>query len=211
MAKRTYKQNCALAQASDVIGERWSLLLIRDLLVGPRRFGELQQSLKGIGANLLAARLRDLEATGVVERTTGDAHRQHYQLTVAGRALEAAVLSLIRWGLTYGPKNRKGYYHQDDWDLLALKSLFDSKLAEDLSVCVQFRTDEFSGWVSINKQDISVGLGEAESFDVVVNGTIKDLFFTPSVDELVETGSATKLRRFRSSFSLPKRQEQAAA
>jgi len=211
MAKRTYKQNCALAQASDVIGERWSLLLIRDLLVGPRRFGELQQSLKGIGANLLAARLRDLEATGIVERPTSGELRQHYQLTAAGRALEATLLPLIRWGLTYGPKNRKGYYHQDDWDLLALKSLFDSKLAGDLSVCVQFTIESFIGWVAIDDQDISIGLGEAESADVAVSGTIKELFFMPSIDELVESGSAAKLRRFRSSFSLPQRQEQAAA
>jgi len=211
MAKRTYKQNCALAQASDVIGERWSLLLIRDLLVGPRRFGELQQSLRGIGANLLAARLRDLEATGIVERPTSRELRQHYRLTAAGRALEATVLPLIRWGLTYGPKNRKGYYHQDDWDLLALKSLFDSKLAGDLSVCVQFKTESFVGWVAIDGQDISIGLGEAGSVDVVVNGTIKELFFMPLIDELVESGSAVKLRRFRSSFSLPQRQEHAAA
>ncbi len=203
MAKRSYKQNCALAQASDVIGERWSLLLVRDLLVGPKRFGELQQSLRGIGTNLLSSRLRELEAAGIIERLDGREFRHHYGLTEAGKALEVAVLSLVRWGLAYGPENQTGYHHQDDWDLLALKALFRAKRAGDMSVCVQFKTDDFAGWMAVENQRVRLGLGEADSADVTVDGTIKDLFAGPKSDQLWSSGSKEKLQQFMSAFVLP--------
>jgi len=66
MRERNYNQNCALARASDLLGERWTLLIVRDLLVAPRRFGELEQRLKGMGTNLLAKRLKDMRATGLI-------------------------------------------------------------------------------------------------------------------------------------------------
>ncbi len=203
MAKRSYKQNCALAQASDVIGERWSLLLVRDLLVGPRRFGELQQSLKGIGTNLLTSRLRELEAAGIIERLDRGQWKHHYGLTQAGKALEHALLALVRWGLAYGPENRKGFYHQDDWDLVALKALFQARRAGDLSVCVQFKTDDFSGWMSIKDQRVQMGLGDTDSADVIVGGTIKDLFTAPKSRQLCSSGSKEKLQRFMSAFVRP--------
>ena len=207
MAKRSYKQNCALAQASDVIGDRWSLLLVRDLLVSPRRFGELQQSLRGIGTNLLSSRLRELEAAGIIERLDGGEFRHHYGLTEAGKALEEAVLSLVRWGLAYGPENQKGYHHQNDWDLLALKALFQAKRAGDLSVCVQFKTDDFAGWMAIENQRVRMGLGEADSADVIVDGTIKDVFTGPPSNRLCSSGSKEKLQRFMSAFVLPAQAE----
>ncbi len=207
MAKRSYKQNCALAQASDVIGDRWSLLLVRDLLVSPRRFGELQQSLRGIGTNLLSSRLRELEAAGIIERLDGGEFRHHYGLTEAGKALEVAVLSLVRWGLAYGPENQKGYHHQNDWDLLALKALFQAKRAGDLSVCVQFKTDDFAGWMAIENQRVRMGLGEADSADVIVDGTIKDVFDGPPSNRLCSSGSKEKLQRFMSAFVLPAQAE----
>ncbi len=203
MAKRSYKQNCALAQASDVIGERWSLLLVRDLLVGPRRFGELQQSLRGIGTNLLSSRLRELEAAGIIVRLDGAQWRHHYGLTEAGKALEPALLALVRWGLAYGPPNRKGFHHQDDWDLVALKALFQANRAGDLSVCVQFKADEFAGWMAIENQRVKMGLGETDAADVIVGGTIKDLFTGPRSEQLRSSGSKEKLERFKSAFVRP--------
>ena len=203
MAKRSYKQNCALAQASDVIGERWSLLLIRDLLVGPRRFGELQRSLRGIGTNLLSSRLKELEDAGIIERLDGAKWKHHYGLTESGKALESALLALVRWGLAYGPENKKGFHHQNDWDLVALKALFQANRAGDLSVCVQFKTDEFSGWMSIEDQRVKMGLGEADAADVIVGGTIKDLFNGPQSGQLCSSGSKEKLQRFKSAFVLP--------
>ena len=203
MSKRSYRQNCALAQASDVIGERWTLLLVRDLLLGPRRFNELGKSLKGIGSNLLAARLKELEAAGIVERRATDAGGHLYVLTEGGHALEPALLALVRWGLSYGPDNKEGFHHQDDWDLVALKALFQPERAANLSVSVQFKTEEFAAWMAIEDQYVTMGLGEAPEPDVTVNGTIKDLFTGPrSPDELCVSDSHEKLGRFMSAFAL---------
>ncbi len=143
MAKRSYQQNCALARASDVVGERWTLLLLRDLAVFPRRFKELLASLKGIGSNLLASRLKDLEAADVIARGQGDHGGPVYSLTERGRALEPALLALIRWGLSYGPENQPGDHHHEDWDLLALKALFQATRAVNLAVTVQFTSGDF--------------------------------------------------------------------
>jgi DNA-binding HxlR family transcriptional regulator len=203
MAKRSYKQNCALAQASDVIGERWSLLLVRDLLVGPRRFTELSRSLKGMGSNLLAARLRQLEAAGIIQRQEKETGGHLYALTERGQALEATLLALVRWGLIYGPENQAGYHHQDDWDLVALKAMFHPEYAGDLSFCVQFRTEEFVGWMAVDNRRVRMGLGDAPAPDATVDGTIKDLFRGPkSPDELCAAGSIENLKRFMAAFTL---------
>ncbi len=204
MTKRSYRQNCALARAIDVMGERWSMLLVRDLLVGPRRFNELARSLKGMGSNLLAARLKELEAAGIIERRPNDTGGHLYALTSRGQALETTLLAMVRWGLMYGPENQAGFHHQDDWDLLALKALFQPDPAGDLSVSVQFRAEGFVGWMAIDDQQVTMGRGEAPRTDVSVNGTIKDLFTGPrSLDELRISGSSAKLKRFMSAFRLP--------
>ena len=97
---RSYHQRCGIASALDVIGDRWTTLVLRDLLLGPLRFGDLADGLPGIGTNTLAARLRHLEAAGVVQRTLlplpdrGTA----YELTAYGRELQPILMALGRWG-----------------------------------------------------------------------------------------------------------------
>src|SRR5919106_979619 len=99
MAKRSYPQYCALARAFDVIGERWTPLLLRELSVGPRRYADLQVALPGVGTSLLAARLKELEAEGLVRRRflSPPAARWVYDLTEDGRELADALLPLARW------------------------------------------------------------------------------------------------------------------
>jgi len=178
--------------------------LVRDLLVGPRRFNELSRSLKGIGSNLLAARLKELEAAGIIERQASDAGGHLYALTEVGQALEPALLALVRWGLSYGPENQAGFHHLDDWDLVALKALFQPDRVSDLSVSVQFKTEEFAAWLAIDDQRVTMGLGEAPEPDVTVNGTIKDLFTGPgSPDELCVSDPQEKIGQFMSAFALP--------
>ena len=203
MGKRIYKQNCALARASDVIGERWTLLLLRDLLVSPMRFNELLESEKGMGSNLLAARLKDLEAADIVERRARNGHSRVYALTERGRALEPAILALIRWGLTHGPGNVEGDHHRDDWDLLALKALFQPERVEDLSVTVQFCDPGFNGWARVDDQQMNIGTGTAADATVTVEGTVADLFLGPKApQELLCAGEAGALRRFMAAFAL---------
>jgi DNA-binding HxlR family transcriptional regulator len=95
---RTYDQHCSLALALDVVGDRWALLIIRDLLLGPRRFGELLEGLPGIGTDILTVRLRDLEGAGLVSRRQ-EGRASWYQLTEEGRALQPAMRELAIWGV----------------------------------------------------------------------------------------------------------------
>lgn len=94
---RSYRQLCPMAATLDVVGDRWALLVVRELLLGPRRFTELQQGLAGIGTDILTARLRGLEGGGVVRRT-GAGRARRYELTERGRALRPVLVELARWG-----------------------------------------------------------------------------------------------------------------
>ena len=97
MAARDYGQYCGVTRAVEIVGERWALLIVRDLLVGPRRYGELAEGLHRIPSNILAARLKDLQAAGVIRR----APRSRvivYELTPYGRELEPVILAFGAWG-----------------------------------------------------------------------------------------------------------------
>src|SRR5215212_1502533 len=122
--KRSYGQYCTVARALDVVGERWTLLLVRELSTGPKRFKDLVGGLPGIGTNLLAARLKTLEQQGIVQRATlpPPAGSNVYELTGLGRSLEPVIVALSRWGakLLDAP-------HEDDdlragWAAVAMRS-----------------------------------------------------------------------------------------
>ena len=100
--RRSYGQLCALAEALDLIGERWTLLVVRELLIGPARFSDIEDHLAGVGPNLLSARLRMLVDAGLVtsEPVPGDGRGRQYRLTEFGETLREPVLALARWGLT---------------------------------------------------------------------------------------------------------------
>src|SRR5215207_4227883 len=100
MTKRAYGQFCGLARALEIVGERWALLIVRDLIVGPKRFTDLQRGLPRIPTSVLAARLKELEAFGAIRRRVlpRPAGSVVYELTEYGAALEDSVLSLGRWG-----------------------------------------------------------------------------------------------------------------
>jgi len=116
MAKtKTYGHYCAAARALEVIGEKWSLLVVRDLLDGPQRFSDLARTLGGITPKLLTLRLRDLEASGVVERNGEEGRREvWYRLTPAGEALRPVIEQLLIWGVEHGkpPEPGEPVYHR---------------------------------------------------------------------------------------------------
>ncbi len=115
-----YGQACGIARALDVVGERWSLLLVRELTLGPRRYRDLATGLPGIPSNVLAGRLKDLQAAGVVTRRTLPAPTDVtvYELTDAGRALQPALNELLDWGRRYGPRVSPDDAAQPGWALL---------------------------------------------------------------------------------------------
>jgi DNA-binding HxlR family transcriptional regulator len=127
--RRSYDQHCGLARALDIVGERWTLLVVRDLLLGPRRYGDLLASLDGITTNLLAKRLRELVAAGLVEkRQLGPPHSgEVYALAERGRALEAAVGELGRWGMPLLDSPRRTDRRDFGWALLSLKRRYPGR------------------------------------------------------------------------------------
>lgn len=122
MADFRYPQCCALARAVEVVGERWTLLIVRELLLGPRRFSDLRERLDGVSASVLTARLARLEAGGLVARRVLDrpAPAVVYELTAAGRGLEPAVVALLRWGARLLLPARPRERFEADWLRLAL-------------------------------------------------------------------------------------------
>jgi len=117
-----YPQFCALARACEMLGERWTLLIVRELLLGPKRFSDLRARLDGISPSVLTERLTRLEQLGLVGRFTlpPPAASTVYELTDHGRALRPAVFELIRWGGRFLHPVRKGERIEPDWMLLAL-------------------------------------------------------------------------------------------
>jgi DNA-binding HxlR family transcriptional regulator len=119
---RSYRQFCGLARALDVVGDRWNLLIVRELLPGPLRYNDLKTSLAGIATNLLAERLRSLEANGIVERRLGDPGVL-YALTTWGAELREPMEALGRWGAPLLKTGRDGDSFQPRWLVLALPAL----------------------------------------------------------------------------------------
>jgi len=105
VTQRRYAQYCPIAGALDLVGERWTLLIVRELLLGPARFTDLRGGLTGVPPNLLSTRLRELEAAGIVARRElpPPAARTVYELTEDGRALEPVLRALVRWGMSRLP------------------------------------------------------------------------------------------------------------
>jgi DNA-binding HxlR family transcriptional regulator len=135
MAQRSYQQFCGLAHALDLVGERWALLVVRELLTAPKRFTDLRNGLPRIPTNVLTARLKELEEAGVVERRVlpRPSGSVVYELTEHGRGLEDAVLSLARWGTkTIGEPAPDDVINPSAF-ALGLRSAFHPDAARDLT------------------------------------------------------------------------------
>src|SRR2546422_279223 len=132
MPKRSYGQFEGLATALDAVGERWTLLLVRELLLGPRRYKDLLEGLPGIGTNLLARRLKELQAAGVIDKRVlpAPAGSAVYELTERGRGLEPALIALAGWGLAAMEEPRPTDVLRPGWGVLAFKATFDPAAAQ---------------------------------------------------------------------------------
>ncbi|WP_454295299.1 winged helix-turn-helix transcriptional regulator [Salana multivorans] len=122
LGSRSYGQFCALARGLDVVGDRWNLLIVRELLAGPMRFNELKASLSGAASNLLSSRLRHLEENGVIERRLGDAGVL-YALTPWGMELREPMEALGRWAAPLVMTGRRGDLFRPRWLVPALPGL----------------------------------------------------------------------------------------
>lgn len=166
-ARRTYRQFCGLAKALDVLGERWTLLVVRELLLGPRRYSELLASLPGLTTNLLASRLKDLEEQALVERTTDG-----YRLTEDGAALEPVVMELARFGGRYLGRPARGERVDLAWGLLSLKRRYHGGLELTLAL----HADEDWYTLSFEPEWLRVRLGRPDRATATIHATKDQLF-----------------------------------
>ncbi|MFI5714531.1 winged helix-turn-helix transcriptional regulator [Nocardia sp. NPDC051750] len=147
---RTYGQFCALARTLDIVGERWTLLIVRELLPGPMRYTELKSSLEGIATNLLAERLRSLEANGIVERRLADGSVA-YALTPWGEGLREPMEALGRWGAPLLATGRGDDAFQPRWLTLALPALLRGATASP-PIELGIETDGFAMVLRIDEE-----------------------------------------------------------
>jgi DNA-binding HxlR family transcriptional regulator len=170
MVKRSYGQYCGFARALELVGERWALLIVRDLLVGPKRFGEIQRGLPGIPTNILAARLNELEDSGLVRRRLLErpAKGVAYELTEDGTALEASVLALGRWGAQHLGEPRRDETITDDSLAMALRTTFRPEAAGKAKLTYLLRLGSTLVHARIRDGTITVGRGPVEKPDLVI-------------------------------------------
>lgn len=169
--ERSYRQYCAVAKALDVIGERWTLLIIRELLLGPRRYKDLLAGLPGIGTNLLAARLRKLEQAGLAHRRVlpAPAGSTAYELTELGRGLQAAVLELGRWGAHLLAQPSQVDEMRPGWYVVSMLATFRPELAGESQATYELRIDDEVFELRISDRQVTLGqaLGDKPTLLVV--------------------------------------------
>jgi len=159
MSRRTYNQFCGLARSLDVVGERWTLLIVRELMSGPKRYVDLSGALGGIGTSLLATRLRHLEEDGVVHKRQlpKPAASLVYELTDSGHELARAMLPLALWGVRHqvGPISVDDEYRAE-WSLVFIAQLVDRSKIADRDVVYEFRIAGSSAFLQFRAGEVSV-------------------------------------------------------
>jgi DNA-binding HxlR family transcriptional regulator len=211
MASREYGQYSGITRALELVGERWALLIVRDLLVGPRRYGELAAGLPRIPSNILAARLKELQAAGIVRR----APRSRvvvYELTPYGRELEPVVLALGAWGFKAMGDPREEQVITPDSMTMDLRSAFRPEVAATLpATAYAARFGAADLLISVNGSALEVARGDGPADLAFATGSdIRRLLSGElAADRAIATGAVEVLRgrgdllgRFTSTFHL---------
>jgi DNA-binding HxlR family transcriptional regulator len=167
--RRSYRDACATARALDVVGERWALLIVRELLFGPKRFGDLQSGLASVRPNVLSQRLRELEGSRVIRRRRlgRPASVWVYELTEWGRQLEGVLLMLGEWGQAV-PLGAGEARLSADSLMLALKVHFDVTEAPALAATILVAIDDDHFTVAIGDGNLTISRDEPPYFDAAL-------------------------------------------
>jgi DNA-binding HxlR family transcriptional regulator len=168
--KRDYGQFCGLAAGLNVVGERWTFLIVRELLIGPARFNEMIDNLPGIGPNLLAERLRALTDHGVIEARAvpGDGRGKRYRLTPLGEQLRAPALSLARWGMRFLADNDRGGAVRAEWGFLAVQAMVVEDRIPAVDERYEFRVGEQRFIIEVHGGAVRFLRGEDSDADLVI-------------------------------------------
>ena len=170
MAERRYQQYCALARTLDVAGDRWTLLIVRELTPGPRRFTDLIDGLPGIPRKLLTDRLRALQRDGIIARQElpPPAARQVYALTDDGRDLAVAMAPLIAWGARRMGDRKRGESFRARWLAVAMAGLADREAASGVSESYQYLVGDSAFHFTVNDGSIELYDGRAQDSAVTL-------------------------------------------
>ncbi|MGI5350334.1 winged helix-turn-helix transcriptional regulator [Streptomyces sp. CA-250714] len=166
---RSYGQYCGLARALDVVGDRWNLLIVRQLLIGPARYRELRDGLPGMATNLLADRLRDLETAGVIERRLAEeGNAIVYALTPWGAELREPIEGLIRWSTPLMTRGPGGDRFRAEWLVVALRALLVGRAPARRSSTVGIEVDGQVLQVRATRSGVEVTPHDGRGLDAVV-------------------------------------------
>jgi DNA-binding HxlR family transcriptional regulator len=211
---RTYCDGCAAAHALDLVGERWALLVVRELLLGPKRFTDLRDGLPSVSPNVLAQRLRELEGVGVVRRRKlpPPAASKVYELTEWGAELEPVIVRLGRWGARSPSKPRDAELGVDSL-ILSFRTMFDPLAADDLKASYELRLGEEVFRAVVDEGRFEIARGEAEQPDAIIEtdaGTLAALVYEGRelaealrAGEIKIEGDRSAVARFVRLFPLP--------
>jgi DNA-binding HxlR family transcriptional regulator len=180
---RGYDDPCGVARTLGLVGERWALLVVRELLFGPKRFSDLRRGLAGISENVLSQRLRELERAELVRRRRfAPSSTSAYELTDRGRGLEPVLVAMNRWGdgipLAEGANPELGV----DALVLTLRATFDARLAEGLDVVAHLRLGDDHFRVEVRDGRFRARRTEPDDADVTITTT------APTLQSLVSAG-----------------------
>ena len=211
---RTYDDGCAAAHALDLVGERWALLVVRELLLGPKRFTDLRAGIPKASPNVLSQRLRELERAGVVRRRKlpPPAASRVYELTDWGEELEPVIISLGRWGARSPSKPCDAELGVDSL-VLSFRTMFDSLAADGLTASYELRLgeDRFRAVVADGRFEIFRGIADQPDATIETDaGTLAALVYDGrDLDEALRSGDLriegdeSAVARFLGLFSLP--------
>ena len=211
---RTYGDGCAIARALDVVGERWALLVVRELLLGPKRYTDLRKGLPNASPNVLSERLRELERAGVVRRRKlpPPAGSRVYELTDWGRELEEPVMALGHWAAR-SPSQPSDAPIGVDSIVLALRARFDPRAASGLRAGYELRLGEDRFRIEVADDEIEVARGDAHRADATIDtdpGTIdavlwkgRSLADAQRSGKLTIEGDEAAVERFVRLFPMP--------
>jgi DNA-binding HxlR family transcriptional regulator len=214
MAGKTYEMYCAVARALEIVGERWTLLVVRELLTGPKRYADLLDGLPGIASNMLTDRLRGLAEAGAVRqrRLPAPAASTVYELTDRGRQLKPVLLALGAWGLPLLGSPRRGDQFRLAWLMIALDGSYRPAAAPTpTTVCLDIGGDTVT--ITAHGIEHTVTPGAADRPDLTVTAADRGPFLAWLTGRLTDreaiaaglsvTGGARGLRRLRAMYPGP--------
>lgn len=213
---RTYSDGCAAAHGLDLIGERWALLIVRELVLGPKRFTDLRSGLPGISPNVLTQRLDELEQSSIVRRRklSPPAAAWVYELTEWGMQLEPIIVALGRWAV-HSPMLPDGNPISVDALILSFRAMFDPSAAAGLDASIELRLGEDTFHAEVREEQFRIERGSGPSADATVAtdpDTLAALVYAGrSLAEAIRSGDAkvdgdkARVKRFLSVFPFPGR------